>query len=67
MFNMKKYIKTTTIESDFVLPNKFDGLTIEVLPTRKIHIHNWRHVETLDYSAEEEIPEIIYDYLNGIL
>ena len=64
---MKRYIKTTTIESDFVLPNKFDGLTIEVLPTRKILIHNGRHIENLSYSSEEEIPELIYDYLNGIL
>lgn len=64
---MKKYVKNKVMESEYLLPNKFDSLTIEVLPTRKILIHNGRHVENLSYSSEEEIPELIYDYLNGIM
>ena len=64
---MKRCIKSDTIESDFIVHTKFKDVTIEILPTNKIRVSNGRHIENLPYTSEKEIPEIVYNYLNGIL
>ena len=56
-----------TIQSDFVVNSPFSNLSIDILSTNKIRIHNGRHVESIDCKSSEDIPEAVYEYLKSLV
>ena len=65
---MKRMIKSSqTVQADFVASSPFNNLSIEILPSNKIKIHNGRHVESLNCKSKEDIPNTVYEYLKRLV
>ena len=65
---MKRMIKSSqSVQADFVVNSPFSNLSIEIMPTNRIKIHNGRHVESLDCKSAKDIPETIYEYLKTLV